>query len=72
MVWDDHELLTGAGIGNAQSIWDCFTRPFLFHYYRPLTSLTFLIDHRIWGVAPFGYHVTNLLLHVLKIGRAHV
>ncbi len=68
MVWDDHELLTGAGIGNAQSVWDCFNRPFLFHYYRPVTSISFLIDRRLWGEAPFGYHLTNLTLHVVTVG----
>jgi tetratricopeptide (TPR) repeat protein len=31
---------------------------------RPLPYLTFAIDRAIWGVRPFGYHVTNLLVHV--------
>lgn len=31
---------------------------------RPLPYLTFAIDHSIWGKRPFGYHVTNLLIHV--------
>jgi hypothetical protein len=31
---------------------------------RPLPYLTFAIDHAIWGKKPFGYHVTNLLIHV--------
>jgi hypothetical protein len=29
---------------------------------RPFAALTFLIDSRLWGVNPIGYHVTNLLL----------
>ena len=32
---------------------------------RPLPYLTFAIDRAIWGVRPFGYHVTNLLVHVI-------
>jgi tetratricopeptide (TPR) repeat protein len=32
-------------------------------YYRPVVSLTYWIDHRLWGERPFGYHLTNLLLH---------
>jgi len=31
-------------------------------FYRPLTLLTFWIDNKIWGFAPFGYHLTNILL----------
>ena len=33
-------------------------------YYRPLTSITFSIDYFFWGVDPFGYNLTNLLLHI--------
>jgi tetratricopeptide (TPR) repeat protein len=33
--------------------------------YRPLTILTFRIDHASWGLNPFGYHLTNVILHAL-------
>jgi hypothetical protein len=32
---------------------------------RPLPYLTFAIDHAIWGKRPFGYHLTNLAIHVV-------
>ena len=32
--------------------------------YCPLTWLSFAIDYQIWGQDPFGYHLTNLLLHL--------
>ncbi len=32
-------------------------------YYRPLTILTYLIEERIHGLAPFPMHLINLLLH---------
>src|ERR1035437_2093301 len=32
--------------------------------YCPLTWLSFAIDYQVWGRAPFGYHLTNLLLHL--------
>jgi hypothetical protein len=32
---------------------------------RPLPSLTFAIDHAIWGKRAFGYHLTNLAIHVV-------
>ncbi len=35
-------------------------------YYRPLTTLSFAIDHAIWGLRPFGFHLTNTLLHTLS------
>jgi tetratricopeptide (TPR) repeat protein len=33
-------------------------------FYRPVQTLTFMIDYRLWGLRPFGYHLTNLLLHL--------
>lgn len=32
-------------------------------YYRPLTALLFRMDYLLWGVEPFGYYLTDLLLH---------
>lgn len=33
-------------------------------FYRPLQIVSFAVDHSIWGLNPFGYHLTNLLLHI--------
>ncbi|HEX4476906.1 MAG TPA: hypothetical protein VH142_17575 [Polyangiaceae bacterium] len=32
-------------------------------YYRPLVVLTQALDAVAWGVRPFGYHLTNVVLH---------
>ncbi len=32
---------------------------------RPLPYLSFAIDTNLWGRVPFGFHVTNLLIHVI-------
>ncbi len=36
-----------------------------FHqgHYQPLTWLTFSLDYLVWGIDPFGYHLTNILFH---------
>lgn len=31
--------------------------------WRPLTTLTFALDHAVHGLAPFGYHLVNVVLH---------
>ncbi len=31
--------------------------------WRPLTTLTFVVDHALHGLDPFGYHVVNVALH---------
>lgn len=35
---------------------------------RPVVNLTYAIDQAVWGSSPFGFHLTNLLLHVLNVG----
>ncbi len=39
-----------------------FTNVYLSNY-RPLTWLTFGFDYLLWGMNPFGYHLTSLILH---------
>ena len=31
--------------------------------YIPLTWLTWSLDYIIWGMNPFGYHLTNIIIH---------
>ncbi|HEX3941288.1 MAG TPA: tetratricopeptide repeat protein [Acidobacteriaceae bacterium] len=32
-------------------------------YYRPLFWISIACDRKLWGLRPFGFHLTNLLLH---------
>jgi tetratricopeptide (TPR) repeat protein len=63
--WDDEAVLVTnpayRGLGWTQLCW-MFTT---FHHslYRPLTWVTFGLDYLVWGMNPFGYHLTSLLLH---------
>jgi Flp pilus assembly protein TadD len=34
--------------------------------YQPLSWLSLALDHAVWGMEPFGYHLTNVLLHSLN------
>jgi tetratricopeptide (TPR) repeat protein len=33
--------------------------------YRPVTTLSFALNHRLHGLAPFGYHLVNVILHAV-------
>jgi protein O-mannosyl-transferase len=63
--WDDYENIVNnphyRGLGWSQLRW-MFTT---FHMgpYQPLSWVTLGIDYLIWGMNPFGYHLTNLILH---------
>ncbi len=32
-------------------------------FYRPLTSLSYWLDFKIWDLNPAGFHLTNILIH---------
>jgi hypothetical protein len=35
-------------------------------FYRPVTNLSIALDYAVWGLAPFGYHLTDLLVFVVN------
>lgn len=32
-------------------------------FYRPISTMTYSFDYWLWGMNPFGFHLTNLILH---------
>ena len=64
--WDDNYVLVNntsyRGFSAAHFTW-MFTTGFAGHY-QPLSWLSYAIDHAIWGLDPFGFHLTNLILHI--------
>ena len=61
---DDRNFLMNPlyrGLGWSQIRW-MFTT---FHLgpYQPLSWMTLGLDYAIWGMNPFGYHLTSVLLH---------
>ncbi len=63
--WDDYKMLLEnphyRGLGWAELHW-MFTTFYMGHY-QPLTWVAFGVDYLLWGLEPFGYHLTNLILH---------
>ena len=35
--------------------------------YRPLVTSSYFLDYAFWKLNPFGYHLTNLLLHIINV-----
>ena len=69
-IWDDKFLVAENPIIRAP-LWSgyLFTQDpansgFSFTiYYRPMQMLSYALDYRIWGLNPFGFHLTNMLIH---------
>jgi len=34
--------------------------------YRPVLTFTYLLDYHFWQNNPFGYHLTNVIIHILN------
>jgi len=64
-VWDDSSFLTHNPLIRAadglERFWFSTEPP----DYFPLTSTTLWLEWRLWGMNPLGYHITNVLLHIL-------
>jgi len=49
---------------NLQNLKAIFSEQFVGNY-QPLTMLSYMIEYKILGLAPFGYHLANLVFHLL-------
>jgi tetratricopeptide (TPR) repeat protein len=63
-VWDDDAHVTNnptlTTLDGLRRIW---LEPTALPQYYPLVHTTFWIEHHLWGDAPLGYHLVNILLH---------
>jgi protein O-mannosyl-transferase len=68
--WDDHGyILNNTTIRTMdRSFFATVFSPSYFGFWMPLTWISLAIDYRFWGVDPFGYHLTNILLHAANTG----
>ncbi len=71
LIWDD-EYLVGQNPFYKSPIFaiEVF-RHYLFFdsfsiYYRPIQNISYMVDYWFWAGNPFGYHLTNVLLHALS------
>jgi protein O-mannosyl-transferase len=58
------------GLGWPQLRW-MLTATLMGHWI-PVTWLTLGADFAVWGMNPFGYHLTNLLLHIASAALCYV
>jgi tetratricopeptide (TPR) repeat protein len=39
----------------------------LLDSYRPMRNVSYAIDFLVWGLKPFGFHLTNVLIHAANV-----
>lgn len=67
-LWDDLYLVeTNTLIQSVHNIPRIFSSPLhpkFDRYYRPLQNISYMFDYYIWKLDSFGYHLTNITLHI--------
>jgi protein O-mannosyl-transferase len=69
-VWDDTHLIVGNTLLRQASPFPTIVSDFWQEgertdFYRPLVSLSYFLEFRLWRLAPSGYHAANLAYHLL-------
>lgn len=64
--WDDNfYVYDNPGIRAIDAgFFKAFVSSVFLNNWTPLTMFTYAIDYAVWGLDPFGYHLTNLVFHV--------
>lgn len=69
-IWDDRGLIleNTSYLENWKNVFSSFTKPFFgtTPFYRPLLLVSFILDYQLWGLNPFGFHFSNVLIHGLN------
>src|ERR1043165_3000457 len=63
LLWDDNMHVTRADLQSLHGLWRIWFDLGATQQYYPLLHSAFWLEHRIWGDAVIGYHLTNVALH---------
>ena len=66
MLWDDDKHVTSAELRSVQGLARIWFDLGATQQYYPVVHSAFWIQHRLWGDATLGYHLVNILLHVIS------
>src|ERR1017187_831301 len=65
LLWDDSSHVTRPDLQSFHGLWRIWFDLGATQQYYPLLHSAFWMEHRLWGDAVLGYHLTNVLLHAL-------
>ncbi len=64
-VWDDDDYLKNNVFIRSLNLGDIFSN-FVMGNYHPLTILVYAIEFKAFGLSETGYHLVNILIHILN------
>ncbi|MDP2943632.1 MAG: tetratricopeptide repeat protein, partial [Candidatus Omnitrophota bacterium] len=69
-IWDDVPLIVTnlhiRDLGYIPRLFleNIYHQDMMGRFYRPVLMAAFALDYKSWGLDPFGYHFTNVLIHL--------
>src|ERR1039457_6762040 len=63
LLWDDSSHVTRPDLQSLHGLWRIWFDLGATQQYYPLLHSAFWMEHRMWGDAVLGYHLTNIALH---------
>lgn len=71
-IWDDEYLILNnsqiksfSHLPNVFKTYVGFGSENINNFYRPVQEISDMVDYFLWGLVPFGFHLTNVILHSL-------
>ena len=68
-VWDDVIFSEEPVIHRWSGLWSIWFSPADIRnegHYWPIVYTSFWLEHKLWGLAPLGYHLVNVALHLVN------
>jgi tetratricopeptide (TPR) repeat protein len=65
LLWDDDAHVTAPALRSLGGLWRIWTDSRATQQYYPLLHSAFWVQYQLWGLATVGYHVVNVVLHVV-------
>jgi len=65
-LWDDNAHLTKPELQSLHGLWRIWFDLGATQQYYPVLHSAFWMEHILWGDAVLGYHLVNVVLHVLS------
>ncbi len=66
-IWDDPDyVINNSTLRSIDGLIEMWTQPRSLPQWYPLVHTTYWIEYHLWGLWPTGYHVDNVLLHIVS------
>ncbi len=65
-IWDDPDyVINNHTLRDLSGLLEMWTRPMSLPQWYPMVHTSFWIEYHLWGLSAAGYHLTNVLLHIV-------